>query len=327
MSLNPLKAEYRKLESMKCLQKLQSDPTKIPTPSRDEMMAMLHEAQKKVNESVNTDVSFKHNFLTNAFDGSEDHLVSRNLFTLVGEEMVEYRTNLLSSPVPKDLKDLLKSITPPEGVGMKELPPESSEPADEGMELLDGNLTSESEDELESAVEPCQEQSSDQTSTPAPTVPSSLSGDLAILDDFSSLCTSKFAGASPLMRPFFVKMNCLLKSEYRKIRSREAPRINMQQNLVQTETIAPEHALSSRLAENWDGFVISVLWPEGTDDWANKFWTADISGDTGTEVLVNYTGDWANEDSTRCGTSVEAKCSFVVKKRDLAYDWTVKVIS
>ena len=54
--------------------------------------------------------------ITLALDGSEDHLASRKLFDLVGQEMLAYREELMKGPPPATLKELRKLIIPPEGV-------------------------------------------------------------------------------------------------------------------------------------------------------------------------------------------------------------------
>ena len=101
---------------------------KIPSPTRDEMMDMLVRALSKVNEELDTKKAFKRLFVTNALDGSEDHLVSEKLFNLVGNEMLKFREDLCKEKAPKDLADLLKTITPPKGIRRKNV---------EGTELFD----------------------------------------------------------------------------------------------------------------------------------------------------------------------------------------------
>ena len=72
--------------------------------------------------------SFKRLFVTNAFDGSEDYLVSDKLFKLIGPQMIQFREELMKEKSTKDLEVLLKSITPPKGIRRKNV---------EGAELLD----------------------------------------------------------------------------------------------------------------------------------------------------------------------------------------------
>lgn len=61
------------------MNKLMDAPDKIPTPSRDEMMAMFDVSWKKQMSEVNIVKAFKQNGITLAFDGSEDHLLCSSL--------------------------------------------------------------------------------------------------------------------------------------------------------------------------------------------------------------------------------------------------------
>ena len=110
---------------------LRSDPTKTPQPSRNEMMRMLVES----NNSIDVDIParYKALWITNKLDGSEYHLVSECIMTLVGQKLMLFRENLMKNASPKTLKDLLKLITPPKGV--KRGKNANSSPIDEGNEL------------------------------------------------------------------------------------------------------------------------------------------------------------------------------------------------
>ena len=70
---------------------------------------------------------FKKVFVTNAFDGSEDFLVSDKLFFLIGDEILQYRRELLNSEVPANLQAVIKLI-PPKGIRRANI---------EGSKLLD----------------------------------------------------------------------------------------------------------------------------------------------------------------------------------------------
>ena len=109
------------------LEQLNNDPNKIPSPSRDEMMRMLLKAWELLD--VDTEREFKSLFVTNALDGSEDYLVSDKLYALVGNEMVKFRTELMTSRPAKTLKEVIQKLIPPKGVKRKG--------HDEGIELLD----------------------------------------------------------------------------------------------------------------------------------------------------------------------------------------------
>ena len=59
---------------------------------------------------------FKKLFVTNKLDGSEDYLVSDKLFSLIGNEMKDFRDSLLKSDVPNNLKTIVKQLIPPKGI-------------------------------------------------------------------------------------------------------------------------------------------------------------------------------------------------------------------
>ena len=88
-----LKRHYRDKEAELMLSKLNENSHKIPSPDRSEIFDMTIKAWNKI--SVDYPRAFKQNFITCAFDGSEDYLVSDNIFRLVGENMIEFRENLL----------------------------------------------------------------------------------------------------------------------------------------------------------------------------------------------------------------------------------------
>ena len=111
------------------LDQLQKDATKIPLPSRNEMMQMLLQLWEQLEIDVERD--FKSLFVTNALDGSEDYLVSGKLYSLVGDEMVKFRNELMSSNPAKTLKEVIHKLIPPKGIKRKG--------NIEGSELLDWN--------------------------------------------------------------------------------------------------------------------------------------------------------------------------------------------
>ena len=119
--------KHREFEMNLMLEQLNNDPNKIPSPSRDEMMRMLLKAWELLD--VDTEREFKSLFVTNALDGSEDYLVSDKLYALVGNEMVKFRTELMTSRPAKTLKEVIRKLIPPKGVKRKG--------NDEGIELLD----------------------------------------------------------------------------------------------------------------------------------------------------------------------------------------------
>ena len=50
--------------------------------------------------------------MTNALDGSEDYLVSSKLFALIGDEMVDFRKELMSQNSVKTLKEVIRNLIP-----------------------------------------------------------------------------------------------------------------------------------------------------------------------------------------------------------------------
>ena len=98
------------------LEKLEKNKS-VPKPSRDEIMAMTCTALENV--SFDKERAFKSLFLTNSLDGKEDYLVSDKLFSLVGKSVQNYRKTLMNQPCPKNLQELLKTITFPKGVKRK----------------------------------------------------------------------------------------------------------------------------------------------------------------------------------------------------------------
>jgi hypothetical protein len=97
----PIKAEYRKEEAKLMLEKLRERPTKIPALERDDMMNMLALSVRNVNQNLNIASTFKSVWVTNALDGSVDYLVSGRIFSMVGDSMRGFRSEMLKVPCPK----------------------------------------------------------------------------------------------------------------------------------------------------------------------------------------------------------------------------------
>ena len=116
---HPLKSAYREKESELMIKKLRDDPSKIPSPSRDEIMKICQEAYTRVLSTVNVVDAFKRNAITISLDGSEDHLVSNRLKALVWDDLIQFQAQLLSQPHPANLKDLEGIMIPPDGVKRK----------------------------------------------------------------------------------------------------------------------------------------------------------------------------------------------------------------
>ena len=66
-----LKKEYHEIEAEKIMEMLKSNPGKIPSPSRDDVMSMLSTAWNSLDLDVNE--ALKQNFITSAFDGFDDY--------------------------------------------------------------------------------------------------------------------------------------------------------------------------------------------------------------------------------------------------------------
>lgn len=131
----PLKKKYRQLEQELMMKQLESDPKKIPQPTRDDMMRMLVESVNTLD--VDFQASYKALWLTSALDGSEDYLVRESIMAMVGEDLKKFRSELMKTKSPKNIKTLAQSITPPKGVRRKNDLSTNIVPVDEGDELLD----------------------------------------------------------------------------------------------------------------------------------------------------------------------------------------------
>ena len=108
------KKHYREFKMNLMLEPLNNDPNKIPSPSRDEMMRMLLKAWELLDEDTGRES--KSLFVTNTLCGSEDYLVSDKLYALVENEMVKFRTELMTSRPAKTLKEIIRKLIPPKGV-------------------------------------------------------------------------------------------------------------------------------------------------------------------------------------------------------------------
>ena len=120
------------------------DKNKVPAPNREEMINMLLAVWKETD--VDFTAVFKKLFVTNKFDDSEDFLVSDKLFSLIGDDMLEFRRQLLNSEVPINLQAVIKKLIPPKGIRRNNI--DGSEVLDymEGEAIFD-NLESEDQSE------------------------------------------------------------------------------------------------------------------------------------------------------------------------------------
>ena len=125
------KGHYRNKGMALMLKILEINKNKVPSPSREQMIEMLLGAWKETNVDFNT--AFKKLFVTKTSD---------KLFSLIGDDMLEYRRQLLNSEVPGNLQTVVKKLIPPKGVRRKNI---------EGNELLDYMEGEPTIDDLESA--------------------------------------------------------------------------------------------------------------------------------------------------------------------------------
>ena len=167
-----LKSVYRKKETELMMEQLEARPDRVPSPSRDDVMAMLQDSLSALNFDVLG--ALKENFIANALDGSEDLLVRDKIFSMIGADITEFRQQLMEAPIRRQMKQMLATITPPDGVRRKTLRVDEA-PDDEGHELLDAedgeeeilNLSLEEEEGREDVQ--CEQQHS--TDPPSPVIP------------------------------------------------------------------------------------------------------------------------------------------------------------
>ena len=160
-----LKTNYREQEMEMMLPQLDENPTKIPAPSRDEMLLMMSRLWE--NMVIDEERAFKTLFVTSAFDGSDDYLVSDKLFQLVGAQLVEFRVKLKKPKSPKSFQALLRQIILPKGIRRKNL--EGSEMFDcEDEEIEDEEVSDVDEDENDAPEDQVPVVESDLADSPDP---------------------------------------------------------------------------------------------------------------------------------------------------------------
>ncbi|CAL4062693.1 unnamed protein product [Meganyctiphanes norvegica] len=219
-----LKTKYREKECDLMQQKLVASHNKITAPTRDEMMQMLLESWETVK--IDPVIALKNNFILNAFDGSEDYLVTYKLMKLVGEEITAFRKELLSSPPPTSIQELIESITPPKGVKIKRKTT-TDVPVDEGSELIDcegdeipvgekESLIDSDEDEVEETILLSSPATVALTTHPTVTktydLPTNtpdcmINADSAFLNDISAVLQKHKGQISKLSLPYYCQFN------------------------------------------------------------------------------------------------------------------------
>ena len=81
------------------------------------MICMLLKAWELFD--VDTEREYEFLVVTNALERSEDYIVSDKFYALVGNEMVKFRTELMTSRSEKSLKEVIRKLIPPKGVKQK----------------------------------------------------------------------------------------------------------------------------------------------------------------------------------------------------------------
>ena len=80
-------------------------------------MEMLTGAMESIDIDVNEQMKLL--WMTKKLDGSEDHLISEKMFTLVREGFLDTRNNLMQNTSPKSLEQLIQMITPSKSMRQK----------------------------------------------------------------------------------------------------------------------------------------------------------------------------------------------------------------
>ena len=92
------------------------------------MMRLLNNAKKDVK--IDESLACASVWVTNTLVGSEDYLVSDKIFSLVGETMRSFRSDLIQKSPPNTIKRVITSILRPKSI--------KSGKKTEGSELFDG---------------------------------------------------------------------------------------------------------------------------------------------------------------------------------------------
>ena len=237
-----IKQQYRDLECNLMIDKLRSDPSKVPAPTRDEMMEMLNKSWTTVIDTTDPILALKNNFILNALDGSEDFLVSESIKILVGKEIVKFREELLKTPPPKSLKDLLKTITPPKGIKRRQT--QDDKPDDEGQELMDCEgeemaqnddddvvenedddvLVVENEDDDEHGTDTesiiTNKRNEHMTDLPAKSKDEKLNHDMNFINDISSIIREYEGKTSTLFLPYISQIKGTVSTAKRSLKKR-----------------------------------------------------------------------------------------------------------
>ena len=114
-----IKSLYRNEKMELMLKMLSDDKNKVPAPKQEDLINMLILAW----ENIKTDFGevFKKGFVTDALDGSEDHLISDKIFSLIGNIMQDFQKSLSESPLRTSLLAVIKGLIPQKGIRRKNI--------------------------------------------------------------------------------------------------------------------------------------------------------------------------------------------------------------
>ena len=111
-----LKSVNCKKETELMMEQPKAHLDRVPSPFRDDVMAMLHDSLSVLNFVPG---ALKENFIANALDGSGDLLVRDKIFSMIGADITKFRQQLMEAPIYHQMKQMLDTITPPDGVRRK----------------------------------------------------------------------------------------------------------------------------------------------------------------------------------------------------------------
>ena len=97
------------------------DKNNVPATKREYMINTLLSSWKNIQ--IGFAVVFKKRFVTNALNGSDNHLVSDRSFGFLANAMLDFREEkkLSESPLPTGLLTVIKGLIPPKDIAGKML--------------------------------------------------------------------------------------------------------------------------------------------------------------------------------------------------------------
>ena len=97
----PFRALYCDKESALIIEKLQEHSNKLPSPTRDDIMNTSKFVWIETFANA-----FKQNAINNKPDGSEDHLVTSKLKTLIWQDILDFRSKTFNFTTPHLIKEV-----------------------------------------------------------------------------------------------------------------------------------------------------------------------------------------------------------------------------